>query len=108
MLYEQLKHDGSLPIIGVNTFLGSEADAEQVEMELARSSDTEKRDRIAVVEAFRERHAGDRPEALARLRSTALSGGNVFAELMHTVRCCTLGEITEALFEVGGQYRRNV
>ena len=108
MLYEQLKHDGSLPIIGVNTFLGPEAGDEHVEVELARSSDTEKRDRIEAVHAFRERHAEERPEALARLRATAMSGGNVFAELMHTVRCCTLGEITEALFEVGGQYRRNV
>ena len=108
MLYEQLKHDGSLPIIGVNTFLGPDPDAGHVELELARSSDAEKRDRIEAVRAFRESHAEDRPEALARLRAAAMSGGNVFAELMHTVRCCTLGEITEALFEVGGQYRRNV
>ena len=108
MLYEQLKHDGSLPIIGVNTFLGPEAGDEHVEVELARSSDTEKRDRIEAVHAFRERHAEERPEALARLRATAMSGGNVFAELMEAVKVASLGSISNALYQVGGQYRRSM
>jgi methylmalonyl-CoA mutase len=108
MRYEQRKHDGTLPIIGVNTFLGPEAMPDEADLELARSDDDEKQDQIRRVRDFQARHRGDAPEALARLRSVALEGGNVFAELMHTVRHCTLGEITDTLFEVGGQYRRSV
>lgn len=108
MRYEQRKHDGTLPIIGVNTFLGPEAMPDEADLELARSDDDEKQDQIRRVRDFQARHRGDAPEALARLRSVALEGGNVFAELMHTVRHCTLGEITDTLFEVGGKYRRSV
>ena len=106
--YEHRKHDGSLPIIGVNTFLDPDGDGTPPKVELARSSDEEKQERIAAVQAFRERHAAERPAALERLRNAALTGENLFAVLMDTVRHCTLGEITEALFEVGGSYRRNV
>ncbi len=108
MLYEHRKHDGSLPIIGVNTFVGPESDAPVQPLELARSSDAEKLDQIRRVRDFSDRHAAERPEALARLRAAALAGDNLFAELMHTVRHCTLGEITETLFDVGGKYRRSV
>ena len=108
MLYEQRKHDGSLPIIGVNTFLGPDEATDVVELELARSDDDEKQDQLRRLHDFRSRHAAERPEALARLRAAALAGDNLFAELMHTVRHCTLGEITDTLFEVGGKYRRSV
>jgi len=108
MHYEHRKHDGSLPIIGVNTFLGPDGGAMDHVSELARASEEEKRARLAQVAAFREEHAGRSAESLERLRQVALSGGNLFDELMRTVRDCTLGQITEALFEVGGSYRRNV
>jgi methylmalonyl-CoA mutase len=108
MLYEHRKHDGSLPIIGVNTF--KPPDWEQRtrgEMELRRADEQEKAERIRELEEFHSLHAGDREAALADLRRAALSGGNTFASLMEVVRHCSLGEITEALFEVGGRYRRN-
>ncbi len=108
MLYEQRKHDGTLPIIGVNTFLGDGVAPDGTEMELARSDDAEKQDQIRRLRDFQARHAAERPEALARLRAAALAGDNLFAELMHTVRHCSLGEITDTLFEVGGKYRRSV
>jgi methylmalonyl-CoA mutase len=110
MRYEQRKHDGTLPLVGVNTFLAP--DAEQAEApgprELARSTDEEKRSQIARLRAFQARHADERPAMLARLREAALAGENIFAVLMDAVRVCSLGEITDALFEVGGRYRRNV
>ena len=107
MLYEHRKHDGSLPIVGVNTFLGPEV-AEPRPLELARATEAEKRGQLARLADFQARHAAERPAALAALRQVALSGGNVFAELMSCVRHATLGEITETLFEVGGSYRRSV
>ena len=108
ILYEHRKHDGSLPIIGVNTFLDPDGDPVVADMELARSSDPEKRDQIERLNDFRGRHASDRPAALERLRAAALAGDNLFAVLMDTVRHCSLGEITDTLFEVGGKYRRSV
>jgi methylmalonyl-CoA mutase len=108
MLYEQRKHDGSLPIVGVNTFRNPKGDAQPVSLELARSSDIEKQDQLANLAAFRRRHAGERPAALERLRAAALRGDNLFEVLMDVVRCCSLGEITATLFEVGGRYRRSV
>jgi len=108
LLYEQRKHDGSLPIIGVNTFLNPEGDRVPEHLELARASDAEKQDQLARLRDFQARHAEDRPAALARLRDAALSGENLFAVLMDVVRCCTLGEITQTLFAVGGRYRRSV
>ena len=108
MLYEQRKHDGTLPIIGVNTFRNPAGDEIPEALELARSSDPEKLDQIERLRAFQQRHAEHAPQALDRLRRTALEGGNVFGELMHTVRVASLGQITDALFDVGGRYRRNV
>ncbi len=108
MLYETKKHDGSLPIIGVNTFRNPAGDAVPAHLELARSTEEEKQGQLRRLADFRTAHAGDRPAMLARLQETALAGENVFAALMEAVRACSLGEITEALFEVGGRYRRNV
>jgi methylmalonyl-CoA mutase len=110
LLYETRKHDGSLPLIGVNTFIAP-GDADHSaghDMELARSTEDEKQSQLRRLADFQARHQDDRAEALARLQATALSGGNLFAVLMDAVRCCSLGEITTALFEVGGRYRRNV
>ena len=108
MLYEQRKHDGTLPIIGVNTFLADEPEEVDHEMELARATEDEKQSQLDRVTDFRTRHRDEGEHQLARLREAATSGGNVFAVLMDAVRHCSLGQITDALFEVGGQYRRNV
>jgi isobutyryl-CoA mutase len=110
MLYEQRKHDGTLPLVGVNTFLApdtGEAPA-PAPVELARSTDEEKRRQLRRLAEFQARHAAERPAALDRLRQAALAGDNLFGVLMDVVRVCSLGEITDALFEVGGRYRRNV
>jgi methylmalonyl-CoA mutase len=108
MVYEQAKHDGSLPIVGVNTFLRPGGEPEHHDLELARADDDEKQDQLRRLRDFQARNADERPLALERLRAAALAGDNLFGVLMDTVRSCTLGEITEALFEVGGRYRRNV
>jgi methylmalonyl-CoA mutase len=108
MLYESRKHDGSLPIIGVNTFRNPAGDAVPDHLELARSTEEEKQSQLDRLAHFHTAHAGERPAALARLQQAALGGGNVFAVLMDAVRACSLGQITEALFEVGGRYRRNI
>ncbi len=108
MLYESRKHDGTLPIIGVNTFRNPDGDAVPDHLELARSTEAEKQSQLSRLAAFHSLHADERPQALARLRDITLGGGNVFEVLMDAVRCCSLGEITDALFEVGGRYRRNV
>jgi methylmalonyl-CoA mutase len=107
MLYERRKHDGSLPIVGVNTFrnpVGEHAPP----AELARGTAEEKASQLARVRDFKQRHAGEGHAALAALKDAARSGENVFAVLMDAARVCSLQQITEAFFEVGGQYRRNV
>ena len=108
MLYEHRKHDGTLPIVGVNTFIDPNGSDEEATVELARSTSDEKDDQIARLRAFQQEHAAERPAALARLRDAALAGDNLFDVLMDTVRHCSLGEITDTLFEVGGSYRRSV
>ncbi len=108
MHYEHRKHDGSLPIIGVNTFVEDAAEDAAGEPELARSDDSEKRDQLARLADFHDRHSGESAAALQRLRHAALRGDNLFEVLMDTVRHCSLGQITDTLFEVGGKYRRNV
>jgi methylmalonyl-CoA mutase len=105
--YEALKHSGEFPIIGVNTFLNPHPKAPR-ELELRRSTEEEKRGQIRRLRDFQERHRGETGAMLKRLQETAASGGNVFAALMEAVRCCSLGQITGALFEVGGEYRRNM
>ena len=107
MLYEHRKHDGSLPIIGVNTFLNPKGN-EAYEIELARSTDEEKQSQIKRLCEFQAAHADTGAEALERVRQAAISNENIFTELVNAVRHCSLGEITNALFEVGGQYRRNM
>ena len=109
MLYEQRKHDGTLPIIGVNTFRNPHADtAEPVAIELARATDQEKQSQLERVRDYQGRHRQEAHTALAALKDAAVGGRNVFAVLMDAARVCSLQQITEAFFEVGGQYRRNV
>jgi methylmalonyl-CoA mutase len=108
IFYESRKHDGSLPIIGVNTFLNPEPDEETTTVELARSTNAEKESQLQRLAEFHARHADAAPLALRRLQDAAIRGENVFAVLMDAVRCCSLGQITEALFEVGGKYRRSM
>jgi methylmalonyl-CoA mutase len=108
MHYEWLKHDGTLPIIGVNTFRNPHGDPVPETLELARSTDEEKQSQLMRLNEFHAKHANASSAALAKLKQTAISGGNVFAELMDAVKVCSLGQITEALFEVGGQYRRSM
>jgi methylmalonyl-CoA mutase len=107
MLYEHRKHDGSLPIIGVNTFLNPDGNADY-EIELARSTEAEKQNQIKRLRAFQASHADSGAQALERVRAAAINNENIFAELVNAVRHCSLGEITNALFEVGGQYRRSM
>ncbi|TWI63039.1 methylmalonyl-CoA mutase [Pseudoduganella lurida] len=108
LLYEHRKHDGSLPIVGVNTFRNPKGAGAPQTIELARSTDDEKQSQLTRLADFHTRHADAAPAALAALRQAAIDGGNVFAQLMDAVRVCSLGQVTEALFEVGGQYRRNM
>jgi isobutyryl-CoA mutase len=125
LYYEHQKHSGELPIIGVNSFLNpDEKPPEKTTLELARSSDDEKKDQIARLRSFQRRNAGESPlpakrgegqgegrssqATLAALKHAAISNGNIFEALMDAVRVCSLGQITHALFEVGGQYRRSM
>jgi methylmalonyl-CoA mutase len=108
MLYEHRKHDGSLPIVGVNTFRNPHGEEAHGPLELARATEDEKQSQLRRLAEFQERHRDEAPAALARLQAAATRGGNVFEELMSAVRVCSLGQISEAFFEVGGQYRRNV
>ncbi|MHA6621174.1 fused isobutyryl-CoA mutase/GTPase IcmF [Pseudonocardia sp. DLS-67] len=107
LLYEHRKHDGSLPIVGVNTFVREEA-GEPLEIELARATEAEKRSQLDRLGDFQQRHTGDAADAIRRLQDVATGDGNVFDELMRAARVCSLGQLTEAFFEVGGQYRRNM
>ncbi len=108
MHYEMLKHTGEYPIIGVNTFRAPHGDSGPGTIELARSTEEEKRSQLQRLQAFHARHAAEAPAMLSRLQQTVMDNGNVFAVLMDAVRCCSLGQITNALFEVGGQYRRSM
>ena len=108
MLYEHRKHDGSLPIVGVNTFRNPDAGGSPREVVLARASEAEKEGQLARVTTFQAEHRVEAQEALARLKASATTGENVFAVLMDAARVCSLQQVTEAFFEVGGQYRRNV
>ncbi|WP_328784611.1 methylmalonyl-CoA mutase family protein [Streptomyces canus] len=109
MLYEQRKHDGSLPLIGVNTFRNPHADtAEPVVVELARATEEEKQSQLERVRDFHARNHDEARASLDALKDAAVRGDNVFAVLMEATRVCSLQQITEAFFEVGGQYRRNV
>lgn len=108
MHYEMLKHTGEYPIIGVNTFLSSKGSPTVVPAEVIRATEEEKQYQITMLEALHARNAATTPDTLKRLQQIAVQNGNLFAELMETVKTCSLGQITNALFEVGGQYRRNM
>jgi len=108
MHYEMLKHTGEHPIVGVNTFRNPQGDPVPDVIELARSTDEEKQSQLARLADFHARHANEAPAMLARLRQAVIDNGNVFEVLVAAVRCCSLGQITNALFEVGGQYRRSM
>lgn len=108
MHYEMLKHTGEYPIIGVNTFRNPNGDTVPETIELARSTEDEKQSQLARLNDFHQRHAAEAPAMIARLQQAVIDNGNVFAVLMDAVRVCSLGQITRALFEVGGQYRRNM
>jgi methylmalonyl-CoA mutase len=110
LYYERLKHSGEYPIIGVNTFRNPNTNFDEVnaKLELARATDEVKQDQLRRLADFQQRHAGQSADELKKLKQVALSGGNIFNQLMETVRCCSLGQITNALYEAGGQYRRNM
>ena len=106
MKYETKKHDGSYPLIGVNTFL-PEQEEEEVVIELARSTDQEKRSQIERLASFHTQHDDISEDVLGMVKQTINDGGNGFEALMEAVRSCSLGQLTDAFFEVGGQYRRS-
>jgi len=108
MHYEMLKHTGEYPIIGVNTFRNPHGEPVPEHIELARSTDEEKQSQLQRLADFHRRHAGEAPALLQRLQQAVIDNQNVFDVLMLAVRCCSLGQITNALFEVGGQYRRSM
>ena len=108
MVYEHRKHDGSYPIVGVNTFRNPHGEAVPQKIELIRSSEAEKRSQLKRLREFQSQHKAAAPAMLERLRQAVMRDENVFAVLMEAVRVCSLGQITHALFEVGGQYRRSM
>ncbi len=108
LYYESRKHDGSYPIVGVNTFMDTSSDEMESGVKLARSTEQEKQSQLKRLEQFKQRNQNAADQALARLKQAATSNENIFSQLMQTVRYCSLGQITQALFEVGGQYRRNM
>ena len=108
MHYEMLKHTGEYPIVGVNTFRNPHGDVTPDTLELARSTDDEKQSQLKRLAEFHALHAVEAPAMLQRLKQAVIENGNVFEVLMQAVRVCSLGQITSALFEVGGQYRRNM
>ncbi len=109
LFYETLKGSGEYPIIGVNTFLNPHGDyTGQLSIELARATEEEKASQLRRLREFQERNKGKCDMALERLYRVALTGGNIFEELMETVRCCSLGQVSDTLFKAGGQYRRNM
>ena len=109
MHYETRKHDGSLPIVGVNTFLDERGGGhEHAAAPLFRAPEEEQRAQVDAVREFQARHRAESARALQKLQEVAASGGNVFEELLETVQVCSLGQITHALYDVGGQYRRHM
>jgi methylmalonyl-CoA mutase len=108
MHYEMQKHTGEYPIIGVNTFRNPHGDPVPTTIELARSTDDEKQSQLKRLGDFHKRHAAQAPAMLQRLKQAVIDNRNVFDVLMDAVRVCSLGQITNALFEVGGQYRRSM
>ncbi|NNC83648.1 MAG: methylmalonyl-CoA mutase family protein [Flavobacteriales bacterium] len=108
MYYEMKKHTGELPLIGVNTFLSAEGSPTILPREVIRATEAEKQDQIETVESLKKRNEKEAHEHLRQIQESAIRGENVFESLMEACKWCSLGQITEALFEVGGQYRRNM
>jgi len=108
LLYEHRKHDGSYPIVGVNTFRNAHADPVPHKLELIRSTEDEKQSQLKRLRDFQTKNNKQSAAMLQRLQSAVMKDENVFAVLMDAVRVCSLGQITHALFEVGGQYRRSM
>jgi methylmalonyl-CoA mutase len=108
MYYETLKHNGQLPIVGVNTFLDPNGSPTIVPAEVIRSTDDEKRYAVDSCRAFQERNRSEADRALANLQAAALANENLFESLMEATRVCSLGQLSNALYAVGGQYRRNM
>jgi isobutyryl-CoA mutase len=108
LYYETLKHTGEYPIVGVNTFLNKNGSPTILPTEVIRSTTEEKEFQIETLQCFKERHKEKSAEMLQRLQKVAVNNRNLFAELMETVKYCSLGQITNALYSVGGQYRRNM
>jgi len=108
LYYETLKHSGQLPVIGVNTFLSDEGSPTILPREVIRATEDEKRRQIATAKALHERSGGRANEALRAIQRAAVRNENVFDQLMEAAKVCSLGETTQALFEVGGEYRRNM
>src|SRR5678809_1228527 len=108
LIYEHQKHTGELPLIGVNTFLNKKGSPTIIPGEVIRSTTEEKEQQIQNLNAFWKRNAAKSNDELKKLKDTAINNGNLFARLMETVKYCSLGQITHALYEVGGQYRRNM
>jgi len=106
--YEHLKHTGEYPIIGVNCFRSAHGDKESSTVELARSTDAEKESQLKRLATFQEQHADEAQLILLRLQAAVMENANVFTVLMDAVRSCSIGQITNSLFEVGGQYRRSM
>jgi methylmalonyl-CoA mutase len=108
LYYEHQKHTGEYPIVGVNTFLNKQGSPTIIPNEVIRSTKEEKEQQIQNLHAFWDRNKDRSDEMLNKLKSAAINNGNLFEELMETVKYCSLGQITHALYEVGGQYRRNM
>ena len=108
MVYEHKKHDGSYPIVGVNTFRDPHAGEVPQRIELIRSTEEEKQSQLKRLRDFKARHKDESGPMLLRLQQAAIANQNVFEGLVDAVRCCSLGQITNALFAVGGQYRRGM
>jgi len=108
LYYESMKHDRTLPIVGVNTFLPKDGHGEVGHVELMRSSEHEKNQQVANVEAFREIHAGESESRLKQLQQVARERKNTFEALMEAAKVCSLGTMSHSLYDVGGEYRRNM
>ena len=108
LYYEELKHQGKIDIVGVNTFLNSKGSPTVLPREVMRATEEEKKNQIEVVRHLHQTYAASAENQIQSLKETALENGNVFERIMEASKVCSLGQITEALFEVGGQYRRNM
>ena len=108
LYYEMQKHTGEFPIIGVNTFLSSKGSPTVLPQEVIRATEEEKEEQIRTIQNLHKKYSQESTESLKKLQQAAIHNKNIFAELMEAAKYCSLGQITKSLFEVGGQYRRNM